>query len=397
MGKTAARRQSRTPVQNTTSRRQLLAAASALGAAAVLGAADPGTAAAASKSPAGDGRCGVRHRGVCYTVLAGETPATAFRPARMRADIHAIKHDLNANSVKVTGDGVERLTATAQEAAEHGLQVRAEPTLGDRPQHEILDHLAEVGRHAEQLRRHGAQVELSVGCEFWLFVPGIIPGANAVERIENLTNGTIDHPERVQERLDRFTARAAKVGRAVFDGPLSYAAAQDDEVDWDLFDIVGIDYYSHHPRRQDYIRELRRYQRFGKPLAIAEFGTCAYKGAPDAGGMAWQVIDHTKQPPEFTKPLVRSEVTQARYVSELFDVFDAMGLYAAHAFEFVTPDSPHWPAEPRHDLDMASYAIVKTIRDAPQDPDSDWHWEPKQAFHALAQRYARRPYGAART
>ncbi|WP_420824780.1 abortive phage infection protein [Streptomyces coryli] len=280
--------------------------------------------------------------------------------------------------------------------AEQGLHVRAEPTLGDRPQREILDHLAAVGRQAEGLRRQGASVELSVGCEFWLFVPGIIPGDDAVERIENLTSGTID-PEQVQRRLDRFTARAAAVGRSVFHGPLSYAAAQDDQVDWDQFDIVGIDYYSHHARRQDYVRELRRYQRFGKPVAIAEFGTCAYRGAPDAGGMAWQVIDYTKQPPQLSKPLVRSEETQARYVTELFDVFEAMGLHEAMAFEFVTPETPHWPGEPRHDLDMASYALVKTIRDTPEDPSSDWHWEPKQAFHALARRYAsggttRHPY-----
>ncbi|WP_327350662.1 twin-arginine translocation signal domain-containing protein [Streptomyces sp. NBC_01304] len=369
------------------SRRRFLTTAAALGAAGALTAADRSVATPMS-APTGAQRRGVRYRGVCYTVGPGETPATAFSAARMRADLRAIRHDLHANSIKVTGDGVHRLTATAQEAAERGLYVRAEPTLGDRPQPEILDHLAEVGRHAEQLRRQGAKIELSVGCEFYLFVPGIIPGDNAVERIENLISGNVDL-QQMQRRLDRFTARAAAVGRSVFHGPLSYAAAQDDQVDWELFDIVGIDYYSHHPRRQDYVRELRRYQRIGKPLAIAEFGTCAYKGAPDSAGMGWNVIDYTKQPPELTKPLVRSERTQAQYVTELFDVFDAMNLHAAMAFEFVTPEAPHWPGDPRHDLDMATYALVKTIRDTPGDPASDWHWEPKLAYHALAQRYAR--------
>jgi hypothetical protein len=53
------------------------------------------------------------------------------------------------------------------------------------------------------------------------------------------------------ERLCRFTARAAAVGRPVFRGRMTYAAAQDEEVDWDLFDIVGIDYYGYFsgPRR----------------------------------------------------------------------------------------------------------------------------------------------------
>jgi hypothetical protein len=37
---------------------------------------------------------------------------------------------------------------------------------------------------------------------------------------------------------------------------------------------------------------------------------------------------------------------------------------------------------------MASYSITKTLKDRPDDPRSDWHWEPKEALHALARRYA---------
>ncbi|MFI2504767.1 abortive phage infection protein [Streptomyces sp. NPDC018972] len=333
-------------------------------------------------------RRGLRRHGVVYTVGAGETPGTAWSARRMRADVRAIRDELHADTIDVTGDGVERLTATAAEAAERGLHVWLQPTLGDAPQRDILEHLAECGRFAERLRRQGASVELSVGCEFWLFVPGIVPGETVLERIENLKNGTVDW-ELMQRRLDRFTARAAATGRSVFGGRLSYAAAQDDTVDWDLFDVVGIDYYAYHPRRQDHVRELRRHQRWGKPLAVTEFGTCAYVGAPEAGGMAWEAVDHEKDPPEIKGDLVRSERVQAEYVTGLLDVFESMGLYAAMAFEFVTPDAPHRPDDPRHDLDMASYSITKVLRDDPDDPASDWHWERKEAFHALARRYGR--------
>jgi hypothetical protein len=306
----------------------------------------------------------------------------------MREDLRTITEDLHTNSIKVTGDGVERLTVAAEEAVGRGLQLRAEPTLGDRPPREILDHLAEVGRHAEELRRQGADVELSVGCEFFLFVPGIVPGADVLERVENLTNGNYD-PEKMRRRLARFTRRAAATGRAVFRGPLSYAAAQFEQVDWGLFDIVGIDYYSNHPRVEDHVRELRGYLRFGKPLAIAEFGTCTFVGAPDHGGMGWNLVDYNKTPPEIAEPLVRSERTQADYLTTLYDIFESMGLYAAHAFEFISADTPHRPDEWRYDLDMVTYAIVKSIHDKPGDPHTDWHWEPKRAFHALARRYAR--------
>ncbi|WAZ21607.1 abortive phage infection protein [Streptomyces cinnabarinus] len=364
------------------SRARFLTGAAALGAAGVAGALLPAGAAGAT----GGGRRGLRHRGVVYTVGAGETPGTAFSKARMRADLTAIRDELHADTVDVTGDGVERLNSTATEAAERGLRVWLQPTLGDAPERDILDHIAQTGRHAEHLRRQGASVDFSVGCEFWLFVPGIVPGDNVMERIENLLNGTVDW-ERMQRRLDRFTARAAAVGRSVFHGRLSYAAAQEDKVDWNLFDIVGIDYYSAHADPADHVRELRTYQRFGKPLAITEFGTCTYLGAPEAGGMGWDIVDYDKNPPEIKGDLIRSERTQADHLTGLVDVFESMGLYAAMAFEFVTADAPHRPDSPRHDLDLASYGITKAIKDRPDDPRSDWHWEPKEAYHALARRY----------
>ncbi|MCT7351388.1 abortive phage infection protein [Streptomyces sp. 15-116A] len=370
------------------SRARFLAGAAAVGVAGAVGTAGRAQAVPATATDPGNRPGGLRRHGVVYTVGAGETPGTAWSARRMRADVRAIRDELHADTLDVTGDGVERLTATAAEAAERGLHVWLQPTLGDVPQRDILEHLAETGRFAERLRRQGASVELSVGCEFWLFVPGIIPGETAVERIENIQNGTVDW-ESALRCLDRFTARAAAVGRSVFGGRLSYAAAQDDRVDWTLFDVIGIDYYSYHPRPQDYVRELRRYLRWGKPLAITEFGTCAYVGAPKAGGMAWDVVDHDKEPPEIKGDLVRSERVQAEYVTDLLDVFESMGLYAVMAFEFIAADAPHRPDDPRHDLDMATYAITKTLKDDPDDPSSDWHWEPKQAFHALARRYER--------
>ncbi|MGC9538404.1 abortive phage infection protein [Streptomyces sp. UG1] len=365
------------------SRARFLAGAAAVGlAGAVLPAGQAGA--------TGTGR-GLRHRGVVYTVGAGETPGTAWSAARMRRDIRVIRDELHADTVDVTGDGVDRLTATAAEAAERGLHVWLQPTLGDVPEREILDSIAECGRFAERLRRQGASVDFSVGCEFWLFVPGIVPGETVLERVENLLMGTVDMA-RMQRRLARFTAKAAAVGRDVFHGKLSYAAAQDEEfepVDWTLFDVIGIDYYSYSRHHRDYVRDLRRYQRWGKPLAITEFGTCAYVGAPATAGMGWNIVDYTKEPNEIKGDPVRSERTQAAYLTDLLGVFESMGLYAAMAFEFVTPDAPHRPDSPRYDLDLASYAITKPIKDRPDDPASDWHWEPKEAFHALARQYRR--------
>lgn len=370
------------------SRARFLAGAGAAGIAAAGLLPTAGTAAAAPEAGTEHNRRrGLTHRGVCYEVGEGETPGTTWSTARMRHDMRAIKNDLHAGSVLIGGDGIDRLTSTATEAVERGLHVWLQPTLGDRPEADILEHVAEAGRHAERLRRQGARIHLSVGCEFVLFVPGIVPGDNAVERIENLLSGNVD-PELMARRLHAFTARAAAVGRSVFRGRLTYAAAQDEQVDWNLFDIVGIDYYSSHPRRAGHVREITQYLRWGKPLAMLEFGSCTFLGAPEQGGMGWNTVDHSKDPPEIRGDLVRSERTQAAYLTDVLDVFESMSLYAAMAYTFVTPDAPHRP-EPRYDLDMASYSIVKAIRDRPDDPASGWRWEPKESFHALARQYCR--------
>ncbi|WP_447038406.1 abortive phage infection protein [Streptomyces sp. DSM 118878] len=367
------------------SRARFIAGAGAVAAAGALAGAAP----AAAGGDAAKGRPGLTHRGVCYEVGDGEHPATGWSARRMRADMRTIREDLHASSVSVFGVGVERLAATASEAAGRGLHVWLQPRLADVPHRDILDHLAETGRQAERLRRRGASVYLSVGCEFVLFVPGIVPGANAVERVENLLKGNFD-PEKMVRRLRDFIERAARTGRSVFHGPLTYGAADGDDVDWTLFDLVSVNYYGYHRDRAGYVADLAPYRRHGKPVAITECGSCTYEGAPQDGGMGWrEAVDYTKDPPEIVAGLRRSERTQATYLMDVFGAFESMDLHAALVYQFVTPDEPHRPHDPRHDLDMASYGITRTVWKRPDDPAAGLRGEPKEAFHALARHFER--------
>ncbi|MFJ4876368.1 abortive phage infection protein [Streptomyces sp. NPDC088745] len=357
-------------------------------AAALTAATGPAPAAGRGAAPRTRGRPGLTHHGVGYEIEDGEHPETGWHADRMRRDLRVIADRLHASSVSLFGTGIDRLAATAAEAAERGLHLWLQPRLADAPHADILDHLAETGRVAERLRRQGARVELSVGCEFVLFVPGIAPGADAVERIKNLTEGNFD-PVRLARGLSEFIARAASTGRSVFRGPLTYGAAHEDDVDWRLFDVVGVNYYGHHRRRSGYVKDLTRHQKWGKPVAVTEFGTCTFEGAPEKGGMGWDAVDHTKDPPEIVGGPVRSERAQAAYLADVLDVFESLNLYAAQAYQFVAPDAPHRPHDPRHDLDLASYALVKPLWKRQDRPTAAWHWEPKESFHTLARHYGR--------
>jgi hypothetical protein len=120
-----------------------------------------------------------------------------------------------------------------------------------------------------------------------LFTPGIVPGANFFERVEYLIKGEFDMRE-LQRKLLAYTAKAVSVARGNFRGRITYGAASDlEQIDWSLFDIVGLDYYSYHEDRADHSKELAPFRRWGKPILILEFGCCTFTGAPEVGGMGW--------------------------------------------------------------------------------------------------------------
>jgi hypothetical protein len=93
------------------------------------------------------------------------------------------------------------------------------------------------------------------------------------------------------------------------------------------------------------------------------------------------------QPPRIRDGHVRDEGVQAAYLAELIDLYADAGVHGCFVFTFAMPDFPHHP-DPRHDLDMAGFGVVKALPDG--------RCEPKQAFGEVARRYSglERPPGA---
>ena len=110
---------------------------------------------------------------------------------------------------------------------------------------------------------------------------------------------------------------------------------------------------------------------------IVEFGCCAFEGATELGPAGGTIVDWTADPPALAGPYRRNEQVQAGYLSQQLDVFEAEGVHGAYVFEFIEPARP-WSPDPRHDLDMSSFGVVKAVGDG---------WEPKAAFHELSRRY----------
>ncbi len=83
---------------------------------------------------------------------------------------------------------------------------------------------------------------------------------------------------------------------------------------------------------------------------------------------------------------IRDEEEQARYLRELLEIFTEEGVDSAFVFTFVLYQLPH-REDPREDLDVASYGIVKVYEDRFGSTYPDMRWEPKAAFMALADYY----------
>jgi hypothetical protein len=117
-------------------------------------------------------------------------------------------------------------------------------------------------------------------------------------------------------------------------------------------------------------------------VIVTEFGCCAYEGAERLGGAGWMAIDHGTDPPTVKPGHVRSERVQAETVAALIDLYQSESVHGAYLYDFLQTENLHDP-DPRRDLDMAGYGIVKPALRA----DGGVTWEPKAAFHAVAKRY----------
>jgi len=169
--------------------------------------------------------------------------------------------------------------------------------------------------------------------------------------------------------------------------PLSYASGAWEDVDWSQFSYVGLDAYRDATyTRQSFSKLLRHAKQFGKLVVATEFGCCTFRGARDKGALDWTIADRKQD--RIKVPVQRDEKEQADELLEVLRIFDSEGLAGAFAFTFVAPAYPH-RSDSERDLDMASYAIVKTLEG---DPANNGYlglpWEPKHTFYELARQYS---------
>ena len=82
--------------------------------------------------------------------------------------------------------------------------------------------------------------------------------------------------------------------RAMFAGPLTYASLTFEQVDWRLFDYVGVDHYREARTKDRYVEMLQPFLATGKPVIVTEFGMRTFRGAESSGALGFGVTDTTR-------------------------------------------------------------------------------------------------------
>lgn len=310
-----------------------------------------------------------------------------FDPDLVRRELTIIRDDLHCTAVRLIGTDLDRIESAAREAAALGLEVWFSPFPWDRTREEILALLADGATRAERLRAAGAEVVFVTGAELSLFNHGFLPGDDLPARVAGLLESR-DLIASLPLRVNDFLARAVSVVRARFGGRVTYASVPLERVDWAPFDIVSVDAHRSKEVAHLYREGIRTLVAAGKPVAITEFGVTPYQGAADLGARCGEILEYDGEVPvRLNGSYVRDEEEQARYFRELLEVFTEEGVDAAFACTFVCYGLVH-RADPREDLDMASWGVVKVLESGTGETYEGVPWEPKAAFAALADCYA---------
>lgn len=249
-----------------------------------------------------------------------------FDVETVKRDMRAMADDLHCTVVRVSGSNPVRLSVAAEQAAAVGLGVWFSPFPVDLTPEETMGCLIESAERAEALRRSGAEVILVAGCEMSAYCGGYLPGETFLDRFHAMSGG-VEFWESIGPIMQRFNAWLGEVVETVrkrFGGRITYASGQWEVIDWTPFDLVGVGAYRAAYNAHGFREELREHFRHGKPVAVTEFGTCAYTGAGERGAMAWQ-------PPAGA---ARDEGEQVRYFTELLDLFHEEGVDTALWFTF---------------------------------------------------------------
>lgn len=310
---------------------------------------------------------------------------------KMKEEIGIIKNDLHCNAIRIYGRDLKKLVECANIAIETGLIVWFSPRFINVSPEEMLDYINKCSVAAEQLRKISSDLVYVLGNEFSLDIKGFIEGETMQKRILKFSDPVYRIKNifglEINKKLNDFLKKSVSIARQDFKGEITYASGQWEKINWDLFDIVSINYYRNIYNFLHYKRKIKKLVQTGKKFAITEFGCCCYQGADKKGALGYLVVNWKTPKPSLIKNYKRDESVQSKYIIELLEIFKHENVWAVFVYTFVARKSVY-NVNPKFDLDMANFGLIKVLSNNDKKSEVPYLWESKKAFHELSEFYS---------
>ncbi len=334
----------------------------------------------------------MKYRGINYDIgtktLRGGLTRPVFDLDTVIREMAIIQSELHCNAIRISGLDTDRIVEASEVALKEGLTVWFSPALHYDNQLNTYQYILKNAIQAELLRSKYQKVIFVVGCELSLFTEGFLRGETAKDRMRNLfgpvsiLKNMVGLKRQYNKRLNSFLCRLVSEIKAIFHGELTYAAGLWEKVDWNLFDIVGVDHYRASYNKKYYLQQLQSYKVKGKPISVTEFGCCTYLGADDKGAMGWSIVNWSLPKPQLKRNFIRDENVQANYMIELLNMFEKEDILGTFVFTFCSYNY-FFDEDSAYDLDMAAFGIVKSLPENSPGYQGLLPWFPKKAFYDL--------------
>ncbi len=242
----------------------------------------------------------MRRKGVTYDVgtVMGGNWRPDYDPRIVHRELQIIKNDLHCNAVRMTGRDLDRLSISAEDALKQGLEVWFSPQFWNKSPERTLAYTINAAVISEKLRqRFPEKFVFVIGGELTLFMQGIMEGKTLMKRLQNMASGNTIKDGRHNKPLNEYLVKAEAAVRNVYQGPVTYASLIWEQVDWSIFDIVGVDHYWSVRIKDRYLDILQPLFSYQKPVVVTEFGFDTTNVEPVNGALA---IGNVRRP--FTTP-----------------------------------------------------------------------------------------------
>ncbi|KAF4269495.1 hypothetical protein CNMCM8812_001499 [Aspergillus fumigatus] len=302
----------------------------------------------------------MKYRGVVYDVglnFSGTGfSVEPFNPALVKYDMKTIADELYANAVRIEGEELSRLEIAARSAHSMGLKVFLNPWKMNATIEETRAYFEEAAIIAERLHNEGIDLVFIAGCEYTIFNKGVFPGDSFNDRVMFLGRH-FPSSHMIEDISQTLRDKSVELNKAL----------------------------------RSFVEVIR--SQFGGKTIIAEerlrrkVGCCAYEGAAERGDGGFALLKGTNPDGTgiFENDIVptRSEKEQADYVGTQLELLNKAGVDAAFVFLFSFPCLP--AGEGASDLDMMSFALVKTFPKKDSRSKEMPPWVPKESFHRVAE------------